>query len=111
MKTNVLMAVLGTLLGHTKSPYEYHGERRTVKVRPANYTHPMIVSSPAEITAWNGRVALAKQDRNMQRARTRRRLIDVLLDVASELPGKDGTNGEKKTAYLRKALTERSLAV
>lgn len=110
-----MLAMLGTGSLQTASPYEYRSERRserrTLKVRPANYTHRMIVSSPTEIDAWNGRVALAKQDRNMQRGRTRRHLIEVLLDVAPELPGKDGTNGEKKTAYLRKALTERSLAV
>jgi hypothetical protein len=75
MKTNVLMAVLAGLLGSTPSPYEYRSQRRTVKVRPANYTHPMIVSSPAEINAHNGRVALAKQDRKMQRMRDRRQLI------------------------------------
>ena len=85
MKTNVLMAILGGLLGHTKSPYEYHSERRTVKVRPANYTHPMVVSSPGEINAHNGRVALAKQDRKMQRMRDRRQLVGELGGYPGDL--------------------------
>lgn len=97
MKTNVLVAILAGLMGRAVDPRLLPTERRTVKVRPVNYTHPMVVSSPKDINAHNGRVALAKQDRKLQRERTRRTLIEAgARNYTKDL------RGGKKTAYLRK---------
>lgn len=85
MKTNALVAILAGLIGGTVDPRMFPTERRTVTVRPANYTHPMVVSSRAEINAHNGRVALAKQDRKMQRMRDRRQLIGELGGYPGDL--------------------------
>lgn len=63
MKTNALIAILAGLMGGAVDPRFLPTERRTVKVRPANYTHPMVVSSPAEITAWNRDVVKKKRER------------------------------------------------
>jgi hypothetical protein len=85
MNTKALVAILAGLMGGAFDPRLLPTERRTVKVRPANYTHPMVVSSPAEINAHNGRVALAKQDRSMQRMRDRRQLIGELGGYPGDL--------------------------
>lgn len=85
MKTNVLTDFLAELIGGKFDPRLLPTERRTVKVRPANYTHPMVISSPADINAHNGRVALAKQDRKMQRMRDRRQLMSELGGYLGDL--------------------------
>lgn len=61
--------------------------RRTVKVRPDNYTHPMVVSSEAEIAKWNNKVAKKKHDRNMRRLQLRRNLIGNLGHRSINLTG------------------------
>lgn len=106
MKTNVLVAILAGLMGGKVDPRLLPTERRTVKVRPANYTHPMVVSSPAEINAHNGRVALAKQDRKMQRQRTRRATRDWLDGMAGvykfKVSASSKVSSSKANAYLLK---------
>lgn len=49
--------------------------RRTVKVHPKNYTHPMVTSSDDEIRLHNAKVSAAKAGRMQHRLYKRRELL------------------------------------
>jgi hypothetical protein len=85
MNTNTLVAILAGLISGNVNPRLLPTESRTVKIRPANYTHPMIVSSPAEIAAWNRDVVnkkRAKLTAKIQRYAKRREAYSIGLKTA-----------------------------
>lgn len=57
--------MIAALLG--ASAYGSSAPRRSFKVQPANYTHPMIVSKSHEIDGWNKQVASKKKMRDADR--------------------------------------------
>lgn len=102
-KTKMLIAALLGATGMAQAgPYGKFGTR-TVKVRPANYTHPMIVSSPAEIAAWNREVKRKKVTRIEHRFDTRQEIVSKLIaaEVSFSYVGLKGL-----TAGLRKLLKQ-----
>ena len=107
-KTKMLLAALLGAAGVAQAgPYGKFGTR-TVKIRPANYTHPMIVSSPAEIAAWNRDVKKQKVTRIEHRFDDRQKIVSQLIaaEVSVSYAGLKGL-----TAGLRKQAKQVSYGV
>lgn len=98
-KTKMLLAALlgATGIKHV-NPYGKFGTR-TVKLRPANYTHPMIVSNDHQIAGWNKQVRAKKNMRENERHIKANKLKLTMMDLGiSYVPS------AKTSAIIRKQL-------
>ena len=64
----LLMGMLSSAIPAMSQP-----ERRTFKIRPTDYTKPMVASSDKEIAEWNRALDEKKLQRQLRKQRLRRR--------------------------------------
>lgn len=98
-KTKMLIAALLGATGFSAPPKFRNPGTRTVKLRPANYTHPMIVSKSHEIAGWNKQVDAKKKMRENERHIKASKLRLTMLDL-----GVYYVPSPKTSAIIRKQL-------